>query len=287
MATVMRGLDAEAYDRQYSDATLVRRVVEYFAPYKRQLIIIAIATFLMALANAATPLLVARGVGVIAVQEDQVIIPLLAAGMLVLGVAVWAFNWVRRRLTTTVIAEIVFAIRKDAFAATIRQDLSFFDEYSSGRVVSRITSDTQEFGEVINLSSDLINQIAVALILIAVLFTVEWRLTLAVLVMAPIVALTALTFRRLARHVTRQSARGLAEVNKAIQEAVTGIRVAKNFRQEAAIYAEFQQVNQQAYEINVRRGFVLAGIFPVLNVLSGIGTALLVYYSVVSFRDHG
>jgi ATP-binding cassette subfamily B protein len=282
MAAVMRGLEAEAYDRQYSDATLVRRVLGYFAPYRRQIVVIAIATFFMALANAATPLLVARGVDVIAAGQSAELIPLLSASLLVLGVAIWAFNWVRRQLTTTVIAEAVFAIRKDAFAATIRQDLSFFDEYSSGRVVSRITSDTQEFGEVINLSSDLINQVAVALILIVILFTIEWRLTLAVLAMAPIVALTALAFRRLARRVTRQSSRALAEVNTSIQEAVTGIRVAKNFRQEAAIYAEFKAVNQQAYEINVRRGFVLANIFPVLNVLSGIGTALLVYFGGLS-----
>ena len=285
MAAVMRGLDPEAYDRQYSDGTLVRRVLTYFTPYRRQVIIITIATFFMAAASASTPLLVARGVDVIAAGADETLIPLLSAGMLALGVAIWLLNWVRRQLTTTVIADAVFAIRRDAFAATIRQDLSFFDEYSSGRVVSRITSDTQEFGEVISLSSDLLNQVAVAVILIIVLFTIEWRLTLAVLAMAPIVALTALAFRRLARRVTRQSSRALGEVNKSIQEAVTGIRVAKNFRQEAAIYAEFAAVNEQAYEINVRRGFVLAGIFPVLNVLAGIGTAVLVYYGGLSAAE--
>jgi len=278
----MRGLDPEAYDRQYSDTDLVRRVLQYFAPYRRQGIIIAITTFLMALASAATPLLVAAGVDLIAGEPQQAFVALLTSAVLILGVAVWAFNWVRRQLTTTVIAEAVFAIRKDAFAATIRQDLSFFDEYNSGRVVSRITSDTQEFGEVISLSSDLINQVAVAAILIVILFTIDWKLTLAVLAMAPVVALTALAFRRLARRVTRQSSRVLAEVNTSIQEAVTGIRVAKNFRQEAAIYAEFEAVNEQSYEINVRRGFVLASIFPVLNVLAGIGTAVLVYFGGLS-----
>ena len=67
-------------------------------------------------------------------------------------------------------------------------------------------------------------------------------------------------------------------MNKAIQEAVTGIRVAKNFRQEQAIYDEFLDVNRQAYGINVRRGFVIANIFPTLNILAGIGTAILIYF---------
>jgi ATP-binding cassette subfamily B protein len=70
----------------------------------------------------------------------------------------------------------------------------------------------------------------------------------------------------------------VGEVNKAIQESVTGISVAKNYRQEQAIYNEFESVNRQSYAINVRRGFVLSNIFPVLNILGGIGTAILIYY---------
>jgi ATP-binding cassette subfamily B protein len=70
----------------------------------------------------------------------------------------------------------------------------------------------------------------------------------------------------------------LAEVNTAIQEAVTGISVAKNFRQEGAIYAAFTQVNRQSYGVNLWRGFVLSNVFPVLNMLAGIATAALVYW---------
>jgi ABC-type multidrug transport system fused ATPase/permease subunit len=70
----------------------------------------------------------------------------------------------------------------------------------------------------------------------------------------------------------------IAEVNAAIQEAVTGISVAKNFRQEAAIYGEFQRVNYESYSINLRRGFVLSNVFPVLNMVGGVGTAALVYF---------
>jgi ATP-binding cassette subfamily B protein len=66
--------------------------------------------------------------------------------------------------------------------------------------------------------------------------------------------------------------------NKAIQEAVTGIRIAKNFRQEQAIYEEFTTVNRQSYQINVRKAFVLANIFPTLNTLAGVGTAVLIYF---------
>ncbi|PID85716.1 MAG: ABC transporter [Chloroflexi bacterium] len=278
MATIMRGLDAEAYDRQYSDKDLVRRILHYFKPHWQKIIVIAIAIFLLALSSAAFPLLVARGVESMAAQDSDAFILLLAGTAFVLGFAVWIFNWIRRQLTVAVIADVILTMRGDAFSAAARQDLSFYDEFSSSRVVSRITSDTQEFGEVIILSTDVINQLSSSLLLMIVLFTINWKLTLVVLAITPFIVLVALGFRRLARRVTRQSSRAMGEVNKSIQEAVTGIRVAKNFRQEQAIYDEFLQVNQQTYHINVRRSLVLANIFPTLAVLGGIATAAIVFF---------
>ncbi|MBX3057163.1 MAG: ABC transporter ATP-binding protein [Anaerolineae bacterium] len=278
MAAITRGLEAEAYDRQYSDKELVRRMGAYFRPYRRKIIIIVIAVILIAAANAAVPILVAWAVDLMTTGGNSAWGPLLVAAVFVLGIAIWVFNWVRRLLMVEVVQDVVLHLRQDAFAAAARQDMSFYDEFSSGRVVSRITSDTQEFGEVLLLSADVLNQLAVAIILIAILFTIEWKLTLAVLIMAPFVTLVALGFRGLARRTTRQGTRAMGEVNKSIQEAVTGIRVAKNFRQEQAIYEAFGEINQQAYDINVRRGFVLANIFPVLNALAGVGTAVIIYF---------
>ncbi len=283
MAGIMQGLQAEAYDRQYSDQELVKRILLYFKPYKKESILIVLAIVVVALASASVPILVAVGVNLIATDsENGQIAPLLVTAVFIAGVTIWLFNWVRRRLATQVVADVVLNMREDAFSGTIHQDMSFFDEFSSGRVVSRISSDTQEFGEVIIIASDLINQLAVALILIITLFVINWQLTLLVLAMAPFVFATALTFRGLARRTTRQSTRAVGEVNKAIQEAVTGIRIAKNFRQEQAIYEDFHTVNHQAYSINIRRGFVIANIFPALNILSGIGTAVLIYFGGLS-----
>ncbi len=278
MAAIMRGLEAEAYDRQYADKDLVQRIVIYFRPHRRKTTIIMIAVAILAAASSALPLVIANGLQPTNTAENTPFTTALVILVFITGISIWFLNWVRRQLSAEVIADVVLAMRKDAFAAAARQDLSFYDEYSSGRVVSRITSDTQEFGEVVVLTTDIVNQLTVAIILIAILFGIEWRLTLAVLAMAPFVTVTALTFRNIARRVSQQSSRAVGEVNKAIQEAVTGIRVAKNFRQEAAIYQEFAAVNKQSYTINVRRGFVLSNIFPILNILSGFGTAVLVYF---------
>ncbi|CUS05347.2 putative ABC transporter [Candidatus Promineifilum breve] len=276
MAALTRGLEGEKFDRIYNDRDLVARIVGYFRPHKRKVLVVTLAIFLMAIFGALLPIVIANSLN--AGASDTAFPRILVALVFISGIATWGLAGIRRYLTAQVIADVVTAMRDDAFDAAMRQDLSFFDVYSTGRIVSRITSDTQEFGEVIVIATDVINQLATAFILIFVLVAIDWRLTLAVLSMTPLVIVVALAFRRLARDVTRQSSRALGEVNKAIQEAVSGIRVAKNYRQEGAIYAEFMRVNDQSYAINVRRQFVLANIFPALNALAGLGTALLVYF---------
>lgn len=278
MSVMMRGLEAEAYDRKYGDWELVRRLGHYFGQHKRKLVYIGISTFLMAAMGAALPLIISGGVETVTNPGARDLLPFLIGVIFVVGVGNWGANWVRRQFTMEVVADVVLQIRKNAFAAAARQDLSFYDEFSSGRVVSRITSDTEEFGQVVMLTNDVINQIFSSLILVIILLSIEVRLTLAVLAMAPFVGVVALSFRRLARRVTQQGARAMGEVNKAIQEAVTGISVAKNFRQEGTIYREFDDINEQSYDINIKRGFVLATIFPVLNALSGLATAALLYF---------
>jgi ATP-binding cassette subfamily B protein len=171
---------------------------------------------------------------------------------------------------------VVRALRRDAFDAVVQHDMSFFDEFRSGRIISRITSDTEEFANVVQLIADLLSQVTLIVILLVRLFQISWQLSLMILALGPVVGGLAALFRRLARRVTREGFQMIAEVNAAIREAVTGIGVAKIFRQEGAIYDEFKDVNERSFRVNLRRGFVLSGVFPVLNALSGIGTAVLV-----------
>ena len=98
------------------------------------------------------------------------------------------------------------------------------------------------------------------------------------LMIAPIVVFVALSFRRIARKMTTQARRVLAEVNANVQESITGIAVAKNFRQEQRIYDEFKPVNAQTYYWSLRQGLTFSSIFPILGVISGVGTALIVTF---------
>jgi ATP-binding cassette, subfamily B, bacterial len=277
--SLFHGLDTEAYDREYSERELLRRIARYFVPHGRRVFFVAVIITALAFVGAGQIFVISRGLDVM-LGESLTPGPVLIIGGIVLafGISNWGGNWIRRRILARVIGDVVQALREDAFQAVVGHDMSFFDEFRSGRIISRITSDTEEFANVVQLVTDLLSQLLQVAILVVVLLRISWRLTLMVLAFTPFVILLAMGFRKVARRVTRAGFRILAEVNAAIQEAVTGVGVAKIFRQEAALYDEFTAVNRQSYRVNLRRGLTLSVVFPILNALSGVGTAILAYW---------
>jgi len=270
-------LDIEAYDREYSDRDLLKRIVSYLKPHTGRLVGISLFLILIGTSSASLPLVVSSSIDRLTVDQADSQITLLIGLVLLAALVNWSGNWIRRRMTIRVVSGIVTTLRTDAFASAANHDLSFYDKFSSGKVVSRITSDTREFGKLILLIADLGAQMVQALILGVVLIRLEFRLFVYILIFLPFIFLLARGFRSVARRVTREGMRALATVNATIKETISGIAVAKNFRQEPEIFSDFDQANVESYKINVRRGFVLSILFPALNTISGIGTAILVY----------
>jgi ATP-binding cassette subfamily B protein len=279
------GLASEGYDRQYSDSQLIGRVATYFRPFRMHLALVTVLLLVIAGAGAASPVIVSRIVDELQKNVSPAAVMLLCGIVFLIGVSVWLANWGRRRLVTRMIGNIVLTLRTDAFRAAAEHDLSFYDEFASGKVVSRITSDTQEFGQMVLLVTDIFSQLIQTLILGVILVSIEARLSLLLFAFLPILFLISLGFRKLARQVTRSGMRAMANVNATIKETFSGIAVAKNFRQEASIFQEFDRANQLSYSVNWRRGLVLSLVFPVLNALGGVSTAILVYFGGISAAE--
>ncbi len=277
------GLDAEKYDRQYSDKKIFSRIIDYFKTQSGRLIIIAITIIIRAVIEALSPVIVAKGLDQVTTETITLKFILILTGIiLVLGIISWVGNLVMRRNSAKTIAEIIRQLATDAFKASVRQDLSFHDTFSSGKIVSRITSDTREFGQLVTLTTDVLMQLISSIILAIILINTEWRLALVVFILVPLLFFLVMQYRHAARKVTRDGMRAMANVNSTIKETVSGIAIAKNFRQEESIYEEFADANQTSYKVNIRRGFILSIVFPILRTVGGVATALLVYYGAVT-----
>ena len=277
MGFILDGLDTESYDRAYSDRDLVRRLAGYFRPRRARLAAAAAALFLGSLVAAAAPVLISRIIDLVASAPSLGFAAAAAVGVSALGGLGWVFDYIHERLITISIGDVVLDVRRDVFEKTLAHDLSFFDEHSSGRIVSRIGSDTQDFSNVVTLLADFSSQVLMILLLMVWIFFIDAKLTLLLIAMAPAAGILALSFRRLARRVTMDAKKANAEINAQIQESVAGIMVAKSFRKEGALYGTFQANNALSYRVGLRRGIVLNTIFPVIGFAAGAANAVLAY----------
>ncbi len=276
------GLNAEKYDRQYSDMALVRRILPYI---KRQWLRIVLLTFTVLVISgtgALQPIIVSNGIDKLKTQVSLADVFLIPVLVLSAGITGWMANWAQRRLSMRAIGDIVMDLATDAYRAAVQHDLSFYDEMSSGRVVSRITSDSQEFGTMIQLLTDVVAQIVEGAILGIVLLRINVILTLYLFAMMPLVFIFTILYRKLMRRVVRRGFRAMANVNAAVKETISGISIAKNFRQEQTIYDEFTEANKTSFTVNFQRGAVVSSVYPIMNALAGLATALMVYSGGVS-----
>ena len=278
MGFVMDGLDADAYDREYSDRALLRRIIAYFRPQSRPMLMVSVAIFVGSLTDTAVPILISRGIDLVIANPATQMMALLVISILVLSSVSWGLNYLRQWLGAVAIGNVTLKIREDAFNATMGHDLSFFDDQPTGKLVSRVSSDTDGFAETVSLTMNLISQVMLVMLMGCVLLVINWQLGLITIAMAPFVAAISLVFRRIARETSLHSRRIMARVNAHIEESISGIAVAKVFRQEKAVHDDFVKINQQAYRVNFRQGIVLNTFFPVFNATAGIGAAVVVYF---------
>jgi ABC-type multidrug transport system fused ATPase/permease subunit len=285
MGFIMDGLDAEAYDRAYSDRSLVRRILGYFRPKLGTMLLVAAMILLASMLDTVLPVLISRGLDTLSSSHTTATILLLVTAILVSGALSWVCNYVRQRYTARAVGDTVLSLRMDAFAAVMARDMSFYDEYPSGKIVSRVTSDTEDFATVVTLVLNLMSQFLLVVLLTIVLFHIDAGLALLALTIAPVIVAVALAFRRIARRTTQRARRALALVNATVQETISGISVAKNFRQEQTVYDEFRDINRTSYGVNLRMGLIFTGIFPLLSTIAGIGTVIVVYFGGLRVLD--
>ncbi|MBO0789586.1 MAG: ABC transporter ATP-binding protein [Ktedonobacteraceae bacterium] len=286
MGFIMDGLDAEAYDRTYKDSALIGRIIGYFRPKLGVMLFVALLVVLSSLLDAIYPILISNIVDTAtSTMAVQAVVGLIGF-VLLASVLAWICNMLRQWFSAKAVGDVVLQLRKDVFASVMERDMSFFDEFNSGKIVSRTTSDTDAFANTVTLTLNLVSQLLLFVLIAGVLIARNWRLALIMFTILPAILIVALGFRKLARSATRRSQRSLARVNANVQEVVSGITIAKNFRQEQHMYDEFKKVNKQSYHVNVRSGYLYNGVFPVLVTIANIGTTIVVYFGGQNVLNH-
>ena len=271
------GLEAEEYDRTYSDKMLLKRIVSFFAPYKRLMFVVIIFLIISSLTMAFQPIVISLIITNLETTPDVLYVISLIGIIFLFNISGWVFNYIRQLYSSRVVGNVVLDIRKAAHQSVVNHDLSFFDRNPIGKVVSRINTDSRDFGETVSLAIEVISSLVVLILLTIVMFSVDVILTFVLLISFPLFLLAALNFRKFARKLTLLGQRALASVNAFTKETFSGIQITKTFRREKNVYENFLQVNNQSYRVNLRRAFLLNSIFPTLGLIQGAVTTLLIF----------
>jgi len=272
------GLEAEQYDRLYKDKDLLNRISKYFRPYRRKMVIVTLFLTLTAFTYAAIPLMTSIAITNLETNREPIYLVFIIISIFSLNCLAWIFNYFRQKYSSMVIGDIVLDLRQDANAAVLDRDLSFFDKNPIGKIVSRMNTDSRDFGQIVELTMQVLSSLFMIGLLLVVMFFINLFLALIFMISIPAFFIVAFTYRKVARRMTLLGQRALASVNAYVKESFSGIQIAKTFRQERKLYDKFKEVNNQSYDVNLKKGFVLVSIFPALAVVQGIVLTLIIYF---------
>ncbi len=119
------GLDAEKYDRKYSDRELIRRILLYFRPHYQRLLLVGVLVLVVSGSGALLPVLVSKGIDFLKEELIPVNVILVPFAVMLTGVIAWLANWQARRLVVRSVADVVARLANEAFASAAEHDLSF------------------------------------------------------------------------------------------------------------------------------------------------------------------
>ena len=272
------GLDAEEYDRKYSDKELLKRIIKYFKKYKKSMLIVILVVSLASLVNGIIPFLTSRVIKLLELESNLLTLILVILSIFLLNFLGFIFNFINQTNTARVVNYVVLDLREDVNHNVLMQDMSFFDKFPTGKIVSRINSDTQSFSEMSNIFMQAAASLFAILVIFIPLLSINLKLTGIFSLMIPVIFIFTLSFRKVARKKALQGQRVLASVNAFVQETMAGIQIAKTFRQEDKLYRKFKEVNKQSYVINRNRAYYLNLMFPGLSLIQGITLTLVTYF---------
>jgi ATP-binding cassette, subfamily B, multidrug efflux pump len=261
------------------DPKIVRRLLHFMRPYTVQFIIATVLMLANSAAAVAGPYLVkyaldsGLAVGSLPVLRQAVLLYLAAA------LIQWLSIYLRVNLMAKVGQSIIFDLRAGLFAHLQELSLSFYSRYSVGRVITRVINDVGVLREFITWALLAIARDIFTLIgIIAVMLTMNLRLSLIIFTLLPVMAVATVVFRKRARANYRNVRAAISWVNSVLAENINGIRVVQAFSRQERNFAHFQgQVNRNNLDNNLKASRIAAAFPAFIDLVGSLAIVLVVW----------
>src|SRR4051794_39787359 len=229
-------------------------------------------------ATLAPPFLVGRAVSV-SLNGDSTALVLIIAAFLAAALIGWATSYLQTYLVGWVGERALQDLRIRIFTHLQQMSIGFFTRNRPGVLISRITNDVDALDQLI--SSGVVTLFSSTLTLVGVvviMLIADVQLALVVFLTLPLLAIASLVFRIVAASAYRITRERIAEVTAYLQETLSGVRVVRSFAQEERHVEKMAELNELNRKANLKTVYLNASYFPAVELLSAIGTAVILLY---------
>ena len=259
----------------------LRKLIRYFQPYRFSLAIAITCILGYVLFNLSIPLVVGRAIDANWTEVNWAKLTIAALKVLGLSAVGGVFLFLQRSIINRISRHIEYDLRQDFYARLVDQPLSFFQEHRTGDLMARATNDLsavrQLVGPMIMYS---LQTVFTVLVLVPLLFRINWKLTLLLFVTMPLVSLTVKVFGQQVHTRFEKIQDFFAQITARAQENFTGVRVVRAYAQEGAEIAAFNRLNWEYAQKNLSLVRIDAMMRPLMTFLIGIGFVLIIWAGV-------
>ena len=256
------------------------RLLKYALSDKKQLSVALGLLFLASIADVSGPWLIHYFIDNNIAKDSFPTAELvtLAAAYIGLTIATAWFRYLMAIRFYELAIDVVQTVRKQLFERIINQPLSAFDYMPSGKLISRITNDTESLRDFyVHVIGTVLKNVVFILVMLVAMSLLSWRLTLVALVLLPIVVAIMVLYQRYSSDAYRKMRDLLADINASMSESIQGMSLIQLMRQEKAFYNQFSELTAshlaaQGSVIKLN-GFMLR---PLIDFLSGVALLSLV-----------
>ncbi|MFN2407486.1 MAG: ABC transporter ATP-binding protein, partial [Pyrinomonadaceae bacterium] len=266
------------YDSRVDD---LRKFARYFRKYKPQLVLGIGCIFASVVAGLFIPLIVGQAVDANWNEVSWSKLTVSAAKVLAASIISGVFLFLQRRILIGISRNIEYDIRQEFYAHLVNQPLSFFHEHRTGDLMARATNDLsavrQLAGPMIMYS---LQTLFVVMLVLPLMFMLNWWLTLLLFVTMPLVSLTVKYFGQQVHTRFENIQDFFAQITARAQENFTGVRVVRAYAQEEAEMTAFNNLNREYAQRNLGLVRVEALMRPLMTFLIGFGYVLIIWAGV-------
>ncbi|WP_367294855.1 ABC transporter ATP-binding protein [Levilactobacillus yonginensis] len=258
--------------------TVIKRLFRFAAPYKWFFIGSVVLSAVISAINVFLPWLLQVYMDrYLRTDNATVVIMWMFAGLYLMGMIFKALFQFWQNYTSTMGAEYMLEnVRRKLFKDLHGKGMRYFDQTPGGSILSRLMNDTMTFSNFWALFNTLVLALFAVISSFIAMYATDVKVALWTLILVPFLALTIWYYQRFSSKVYRRMRERLSELNTKLAEAITGISVIQEFRQEKRTAGNFKKTNQAYY--GTRRDMIRTNsllLSPIINLFYALGTVIV------------